>query len=87
VYVEEEPLGRTLCSWAIGLVTLLSGLFGVGKLLLGPRDLGLGLMVVAVVGTIWTIRRIRQDCANDVAQPDFLEEIEQLDAKQEEAQS
>ena len=87
VYVEEEPLGRTLCSWAIGLVTLLSALVGVGKLLLGPRGLGLGLMVVAVVGTIWTIRRIRQDCANDVAQPDFLEEIEQLDAKQEEAQS
>ena len=80
VYVEEEPIGRTLCSWAIGLVTLLSVLFGVGKLLLGPRGLGLGLLVVAVIGTIWTIRRIREDCANDVDEPDFLEEIEKLDA-------
>ncbi|MDG1241009.1 MAG: hypothetical protein P8R37_00940 [Opitutae bacterium] len=72
VYVEEEPIGRTLCSWAIALFAMLSILVGVGKLLLGPRGFGLGLIAVGAVFLVWTIRRIQQDCANDVDEPDFL---------------
>jgi SSS family solute:Na+ symporter len=72
VYIEEEPIGRTLYSWAISLVAMLSILFGVGKLLLGPRGLGLGLVVVGAVCLVWTIRRVQKDCENDVDEPDFL---------------
>lgn len=72
VYLEEEPIGRTLCSWAIGLTAMVSIMMGVGKLLLGPRDLGLGLIVLGVSCFIWTVLRIRKDCANDVNEPDFL---------------
>ena len=72
VYIEEEPFGRTMCSWAIALFAMLSILVGVGKLLLGPRGLGLGLIVVGTVCLVWTIRRVQKDCANDVDEPDFL---------------
>ena len=72
VYVEEEPFGRTMCSWAIALFAMLSILVGVGKLLLGPRGLGLGLVVVGAICLLWTIRRVQKDCANDVDEPDFL---------------
>jgi len=72
VYIEEEPIGRTLYSWAISLVAMLSILFGVGKLLLGPRGLGLGLVVVGAACLVWTIRRVQKDCENDVDEPDFL---------------
>ena len=51
---------------------MLSILYGVGKLLLGPRDIGIGLIVVGVVCLVWSIRRIQKDCANDVDEPDFL---------------
>ncbi|CAA6679911.1 MULTISPECIES: sodium:solute symporter family transporter [unclassified Lentimonas] len=72
VYIEEEPIGRTLWSWVISLVSMLCILYGVGKLLLGPREIGLGLIVVGVVCLVWSIRRIQKDCANDVDEPDFL---------------
>ena len=72
VYIEEEPFGRTMCSWAIALFAMLSILVGVGKILLGPRALGLGLIVVGAGCLVWTIRRIQKDCANDVDEPDFL---------------
>lgn len=72
VYVEEEPFGRTMCSWAIALFAMLSILVGVGKLLLGPRGFGLGLIAIGALCMVWTIRRVQQDCANDVDDPDFL---------------
>jgi len=72
VYIEEEPLGRTLLSWAIGLVSMISILVGVGKLLLGPRPLGLALLVLGAACVYWSIRRIQKDCENDVDEPDFL---------------
>ncbi|MDP4694421.1 MAG: hypothetical protein NWS00_07715, partial [Opitutales bacterium] len=72
VYIEEEPIGRTLCSWAIGMIAMTSILFGIGKLLLGPRDLGLGLLVVGVTFFVWLIFRTKKDCENDVNEPDFL---------------
>ena len=72
VYFEEEPFGRTMCSWAIALLAMLSILVGVGKLLLGPRGFGLGLIAIGALCMVWTIRRVQQDCANDVDEPDFL---------------
>lgn len=72
VYVEEEPIGRTLCSWAIGLISLVSILVGVGKLLLGPLWLGLALMALGILFLLWTIQRIRQDCSQEVEEPEFL---------------
>ena len=70
VYVEEEPFGRTMFSWAISLLAMLMVLVGVGKLLLGPRGFGLGLIALGAVCLFWTIRRIQKDCANDIDEPD-----------------
>lgn len=72
VYIEEEPIGRTMCSWVIGLLAMGSILYGIGKLLLGPRGLGLGLIAMGVFFFVWLIRRIKKDCENDVDEPDFL---------------
>jgi hypothetical protein len=50
--------------------------------LLGPRWLGVCL-VLAGLGAVWlTVARIRQDCACDHQEQDFLREIEALDAEQ-----
>ena len=76
VYVEQEPLGRTLLSWAIAVVAVVSILVAVGKLLLGEPVLGMILLVVGGGALWWTLQRIRQDTRNDVNQPDFLEELE-----------
>jgi len=42
-------------------------LVGVGKLLLGPRPLGVGLICLSAVCLYITIRRIRTDCRKDVS--------------------
>lgn len=64
-YSVQEPLLRTMISWAIAGLGVSSILFGVGKLLLGPRSLGLGLMVIGLLAIAETIRRIRYDCRED----------------------
>ena len=76
VYVEQEPLGRTMLSWALGLVSVVSLLVGCGKFLLGSPLTGLVLLGVGAVTLALTLRRIRQDCAGDVEQEDFLHELE-----------
>lgn len=73
VYVEQEPIGRTLVSWAIALVGVISLLVGVGKLLLGSPLFGLGLLVLGAVSIALTVIRARNDCADDVEEGDFLE--------------
>ena len=65
-YVEPEPLGRTLVSWALALAAVLCLLFGIGKLLLGSPLAGLVLLVAGAAGVLLTLRRIREDCAGDV---------------------
>ena len=86
-YTVEETFPRTLVSWAITTAAVLAALVGVGKLLLGPRFLGLGLVALALILGYQSLRRIRQDCAHDVDQPDFLKEIETLEAEQQAADS
>ena len=79
----EETFPRTLVSWAIATIAVLATLVGVGRLLLGPRWFGLVMIVVAAVAAYISLQRIRHDCAHDIEQPDFLREIEELDAQQE----
>jgi Na+/proline symporter len=86
-YTVEETFPRTLGSWAITTIAVLSALVGVGRLLLGPRWIGLGLIVVCAIASLITLRRIREDCANDKEHADFLREIEELEAEQREVQS
>lgn len=81
-YVVEEDFPRTLVSWAIATVAVLSALVGVGWLLLGPRLPGVGMVALSAITTVISLRRIQQDCANDKDEPDFLREIEELDAEQ-----
>lgn len=64
-YTVQEPLGRTLVSWLIAGLGVSCTLFGIGKLLLGPRELGVGLLAVGVTCLFLTIQRIRYDCRND----------------------
>lgn len=75
VYIEREPIGRTLVSWSIGLVAIISLLVGTGKLLLGEPLFGCGLLALGVVGIVMTILRIRKDCENDVDEGDFLKHM------------
>ncbi|MDC0497458.1 Na+:solute symporter [bacterium] len=64
-YQPEEPFVRTMISWAISGTAITCILFGVGKLLLGPRGLGLILVVIGMAALLETIRRIRYDCRDD----------------------
>lgn len=75
VYVEQEPIGRTLISWAIGLIAVISLLVGTGKLLLGAPLLGCGLLVIGAISIVLTVVRIRKDCENDVDEGDFLQHM------------
>lgn len=65
-YNTPEPFFRTMVSWIIAGTGVSCMLFGVGKLLLGPRGLGLLLVVVGVTAIYITIRRIQFDCRNEV---------------------
>jgi SSS family solute:Na+ symporter len=81
-YKCDETPARTVVSWAIATFAVVALLFGTGQLLLGPRWLGVCL-VLAGLGAVWlTVARIRQDCACDHQEQDFLREIEALDAEQ-----
>lgn len=73
VYVEQEPIGRTLVSWLIALIGVISLLVGTGKLLLGSSLMGLGLLVLGLLGIVLTAVRVRKDCSEDIAQGNFLE--------------
>ena len=58
-----EGLGRTLVSWAIVTLCVLTLLCGIGQVLLGGPLIGVGCLVGFAL-TLWrTIRRINQDTA------------------------
>jgi Na+/proline symporter len=81
-YSTGEPPGRTLVSWVLVTFSVVALLFGTGKLLLGPRWLGVCLLLAGLAALVITIQRIRRDCAGDHEDKDFLREIEALDAEQ-----
>lgn len=69
-------------SWVLVTFSVVALLFGTGKLLLGPRWLGVCLLLAGLAALVITIQRIRRDCAGDHEDKDFLREIEALDAEQ-----
>jgi Na+/proline symporter len=64
-YSTPEPFFRTMVSWLIAGTGVTCVLFGVGKLLLGPRGLGLLLLLVGLGAIYLTLRRIQYDCRNE----------------------
>ena len=60
-YREVETIGRTLLSWMIALVAVVSLLLGTGELLLGDTGTGVACMVIFCVATYWSVQRIRED--------------------------
>ncbi|MCY4338157.1 MAG: Na+:solute symporter [Gammaproteobacteria bacterium] len=66
-YQEIESIGRTLLSWVIGLVAVVSLLFGIGELLLGDAGMGIVWMAIFCVATWWSVRRIREDFIKEQA--------------------
>lgn len=65
-YHAPEGFLRTLVSWALATLCVGSLIFGVGKLLLGQRPLGLGCLAVFVIAFFLTYRRINQDFQRSV---------------------
>lgn len=58
------PIGsvkRNLVSYLIGIVSIYSALFGIGKLILGPRPIGLILLAVTVAGGFLLSRRLSDE--------------------------
>ena len=49
---SDYSIPRALICWAAGIAMVYCTLFGTGKLLLGERSLGLGLLAVAIVATL-----------------------------------
>jgi Na+/proline symporter len=65
-YQEVENLPRTLISWAIGVVTVFSLLFGIGQLLIGIRWLGLLCFIIFAVGLTITLFRLQADYRREI---------------------
>ena len=64
-YREAETVGRTLVSWPLAFASVYGVLFGVGKVLLGSPGVGLTAMVVSGIAFWLTVRRIREDLADE----------------------
>jgi len=64
-YEQVETGGRTLVSWGILVISVMSLLIGIGRLILGPRWIGWLCMAVFGITLIWSITRVRQDFARE----------------------
>jgi hypothetical protein len=60
-YDAVEDFGRTMLSWVIGMVMVLSLLYGVGQLIIGSTVLGIGCLVLSVLTLWWTLARLKED--------------------------
>lgn len=58
---EIESIGRTLASWAIGLVAVVSLLLGIGELLIGDSRTGVAGVIIFCITACWSVKRIRKD--------------------------
>jgi solute:Na+ symporter, SSS family len=57
-----EPMsggGRAWANWAAGVIAVYCALFGIGKLIFGPTDVGVALVVIAVGAFTWIARSLR----------------------------
>lgn len=58
------PIGsirKNLVSYIIGIVSVYSALFGIGRLILGPWSVGLALLAVSVIGGFLLSRRLSEE--------------------------
>lgn len=60
-YDSVENFWRTLVSWAIGMVMVLSLICGIGELIIGTAVTGIACLVVSAVTLWWTLKRFQQD--------------------------
>ncbi|MFC1763309.1 hypothetical protein ACFL6U_14675 [Planctomycetota bacterium] len=66
---ETESLGRTLVSWILACVSVMSLVFAIGKLLLGEPLVGLVNLGIFVVSTIWVVKRMNDDFKHECSEP------------------
>ena len=60
-YEPIETFRRTLLSWCIGMVMVLSLIFGIGEMILGSAAFGIGCLVVSALSLWWSLRRFQED--------------------------
>ena len=65
-YDPVESFGRTMLSWAIGLVMVLALIYGIGELIIGQTSLGIACLVVSLLTLIWTLVRFKQDYEHEL---------------------
>jgi hypothetical protein len=61
-----EPLAggwRAWANWLAGVAAVYSALFGIGKLIFGPPEVGVVLLAFAVAAFVWIARSLRADTA------------------------
>ncbi|MEW5743336.1 MAG: sodium:solute symporter family protein [Myxococcota bacterium] len=66
--LRERPIAdgaRSVVAWACGVVAVYAALFGVGKLLLGPRLLGAGLLALAGLAFGAVLVSLRQEARGE----------------------
>lgn len=64
-YDPVEGLGRTMISWFIGMVMVLSLIYGIGELILGEIAVGISCLALAIATLWWTLIRFKQDYASE----------------------
>ncbi len=65
-YDPVESFGRTMFSWAIGMVMVLSLILGIGEFLIGRPPVGIAWMILFVVSLAWTLVRFKQDYQHEL---------------------
>ncbi len=65
-YEPVETFGRTLFSWCIGMVMVLSLICGIGEMILGSAVVGLGGLVIFALTLWWTLRRFQEDYEQEI---------------------
>jgi solute:Na+ symporter, SSS family len=71
-YAQVETPGRTLVSWAMLVISVLSLMIGIGKLILGPTWLGWLCLAVFGITLAVTLIRIRKDFSTETEAPKQL---------------
>jgi len=59
--IETPSFKPVVINWILGVCFIMSGMIGVGKLLLGSVFLGVILLIVSVISGVWVYRRLRKE--------------------------
>jgi hypothetical protein len=54
-----------MISWFIGMVMVLSLIYGIGELILGKIAVGISCLALAIATLWWTLIRFKQDYASE----------------------